>query len=524
LYFKRGGEIGTEKKEIEMRMKMLVSYLLIASALLLLSACGGKQLAVEPVSALGNPGEQVNQLDSEISAARQNQLNVLSPSFFAQAEKNLALAKQNLKKQGEISSILGKVAEARAQLKEAQKYAEISKSALPKAIKARDDARAAEATIFEEDYALAEVNFLELTKAVEVNNLGYAQKFQGRVEESFRVLELRAIKEKTLGDVQNTIEQAAKEGARRVAPELLDAANKELNSVDAFISANPYKKEEMLQKAGTALFNAQRLLEQTRLRNKLKEMSYPQISLWMEDILSQVTTQLAAPDMRNQSLETQVANINGTIGSLQSDRQFLGQQVKNLQGEMAECQQKIEERWASEQRLVSEKKAVEHEKQAAEQERLAAEQRLAAERRFHKMYTEVQNYFGKDEAEVYKQGYQLVIRLRRIQFPVGKAVIMPENYALLSKVQKAIRTFGDPVVVVEGHTDSTGSAATNELLSQKRAEAVKEYFLANQTLPVEKISAVGFGSSRPLASNENEAGRAVNRRIDLILTPTTVKP
>ncbi|MFZ0131215.1 MAG: OmpA family protein, partial [Desulfobacterales bacterium] len=121
--------------------------------------------------------------------------------------------------------------------------------------------------------------------------------------------------------------------------------------------------------------------------------------------------------------------------------------------------------------------------------------------------------------EVYRQGDQLVIRLRGMQFPIGKAVIMPGNYELLSKVQLAIRSFTDPEVIVEGHTDSTGSTEVNQQLSQERATAVKEYLLANDTLPGSSVMAVGYGSSRPLMSNETSDGRAVNRRIDVIITP-----
>jgi outer membrane protein OmpA-like peptidoglycan-associated protein len=96
---------------------------------------------------------------------------------------------------------------------------------------------------------------------------------------------------------------------------------------------------------------------------------------------------------------------------------------------------------------------------------------------------------------------------------------MPDNYDLLSKVQRAIRTFGEPDVIIGGHTDSTGSEEINEHLSQQRADAVRQYFVANETLPYEKIIAVGYGSMRPIASNATESGRATNRRIDVIITP-----
>jgi OOP family OmpA-OmpF porin len=135
------------------------------------------------------------------------------------------------------------------------------------------------------------------------------------------------------------------------------------------------------------------------------------------------------------------------------------------------------------------------------------------------LFSEVHGYFGPEEAEVYKQGNRLVIRLRGIQFPVGKEFIMPSNYALLSKVQRAIRAFGGPDVIIEGHTDSTGSDAINEHLSQQRAEAVREYFVANGTLTYDAISAIGYGSEQPLASNQTAEGRAINRRIDVLIMP-----
>ncbi|MGD8372231.1 MAG: OmpA family protein, partial [Syntrophobacterales bacterium] len=59
----------------------------------------------------------------------------------------------------------------------------------------------------------------------------------------------------------------------------------------------------------------------------------------------------------------------------------------------------------------------------------------------------------------------------------------------------------------------------NDHLSQRRADAVRQYFVANGTLSEDKIIAVGYGSKRPLASNETPEGRAINRRIDVFITP-----
>jgi OmpA-OmpF porin, OOP family len=97
---------------------------------------------------------------------------------------------------------------------------------------------------------------------------------------------------------------------------------------------------------------------------------------------------------------------------------------------------------------------------------------------------------------------------------------MPRNYPLLMKVQRAILAFDEPNVLIEGHTDSTGEKAMNDELSKRRAQAVREYLLANGILPKERIFAEGYGSRKPLAPNETEEGRAINRRIDVVISPS----
>jgi outer membrane protein OmpA-like peptidoglycan-associated protein len=274
-----------------------------------------------------------------------------------------------------------------------------------------------------------------------------------------------------------------------------------LKATDAFISKNPYQKEKMLAKANDALFEAWRCVRVTRQSKKVKTMQPEQITLWYEKALYQTARALSAPDMRNEPFKIQVENILSSITALKQDRNFMVEKVKDQQTEI----DALKKQTAS---LEDKSK-----KKRAEIER------LAAEKKFNKLFGKVRSLFSANEAEVYKQGNQLLIRLRAIQFPVGKYVIMPENYGLLSKVQRAIRIFGEPNVVIEGHTDSTGSDELNEHLSEKRAYAVGQYLIANRTLPADRIVAVGYGSIRPLASNKTAKGRAVNRRIDIIIKP-----
>jgi OOP family OmpA-OmpF porin len=257
----------------------------------------------------------------------------------------------------------------------------------------------------------------------------------------------------------------------------------------------------MQEMANDALFYAQRLVQMNKQSQKIRAMESEEIARRIEAMLHQTTTKLSAPDMRNQPFETQVENMVESVTALEADHNFVIQQTKSQEAQIGDLTKRIA--------------ALEGETQ----EQRAAKERLAAEKKFNQKFSRIQNYFNANEAEVYKQGSQLVIRLKAIQFPVGKDIIIPKNYELLSKVQQSIRTFGEPNVVIEGHTDSTGSDEVNEHLSQQRAEAVRQYLVANQTLPYDHIMAVGYGSMRPLASNETAEGRAINRRIDVIVKP-----
>ena len=488
-------------KNIALAPPPTIFRIMLSFALLSFLACAGHQLEVEPISKSENPQELINQLDNDIALARKNQINVLAPTWFKRADASLKTAKQDLEKGGELSKILDNIATGRAQLRRAEEIAKVSQTTLPNAIKARNMAREAGATKLGRDYADAEERFIELTQAIENNDLNYAQRNQARVVEQFRVVELRAIKIQTIGEVRRLIQNAEKQGLQKIAPQSFAAAQQKLEEADAFITQNPYQKEKMHQLAAEALFMAQRLHIVAQQSEKLEDMEPEQITLWAEGMMYQISENLGAQDMRNQPFEKQLENILATVSAQHADHDFIVENNKKQQSEIEKLQQQIA--------------SLEGESLRDQQEK----ERLLAEKRFNEKLSSIQHYFKPNEAEVYKKENQVIIRLKAMQFPVGQSVIMPENYSLLSKVQRAIRTFGEPDVIIGGHTDSTGSEDLNEHLSQKRADAVRQYFVANGTLPYEKIIAVGYGSMRPLASNATESGRAINRRIDVIITP-----
>ncbi len=99
-------------------------------------------------------------------------------------------------------------------------------------------------------------------------------------------------------------------------------------------------------------------------------------------------------------------------------------------------------------------------------------------------------------------------------FDFDKATIKPQYYSMLDDVVRIIRQNPDLRVEIQGHTDSIGSEAYNMDLSRRRANAVKTY-LVNQGISSARLTTVGYGESRPVATNATKEGRAKNRRVEL---------
>ncbi|OGS19472.1 MAG: hypothetical protein A2219_07740 [Elusimicrobia bacterium RIFOXYA2_FULL_50_26] len=121
------------------------------------------------------------------------------------------------------------------------------------------------------------------------------------------------------------------------------------------------------------------------------------------------------------------------------------------------------------------------------------------------------------EIQVREESRGLVVNLSsQILFAVGKSVIRPEAYKSLDEVAALINAYPENDVLVEGHTDSTGSRARNLSLSSERAWAIYSY-LVKHGVPPARLKPKGYGPERPVASNKTAAARAKNRRVEIII-------
>jgi outer membrane protein OmpA-like peptidoglycan-associated protein len=114
--------------------------------------------------------------------------------------------------------------------------------------------------------------------------------------------------------------------------------------------------------------------------------------------------------------------------------------------------------------------------------------------------------------EIEKSGH---VAVYGIHFDTGKATIQPDSEAVLGEIVKLMQQDADLKLRVEGHTDNQGTAAANQVLSEKRAQAVVAWLTAHQ-ISAARLSAKGLGQTQPVADNTTADGRTKNRRVELV--------
>jgi outer membrane protein OmpA-like peptidoglycan-associated protein len=126
---------------------------------------------------------------------------------------------------------------------------------------------------------------------------------------------------------------------------------------------------------------------------------------------------------------------------------------------------------------------------------------------------------GRDGTTVQRLQNNLNITMKSdVLFDTGSSLIRPGGYDEIARIAEILNRYPQTRVTIEGHTDSAGSESYNMKLSEERARAVGEALVARGVDPG-RVTAVGLGESRPIASNTTESGKQLNRRVSLLLVP-----
>jgi outer membrane protein OmpA-like peptidoglycan-associated protein len=116
---------------------------------------------------------------------------------------------------------------------------------------------------------------------------------------------------------------------------------------------------------------------------------------------------------------------------------------------------------------------------------------------------------------------RMVVTLHGIYFDFDRATIKPESRSAIEDAAEILIQNPTIKVEIQGHTDSVGSDKYNQRLSEKRAQAVVDYLVKETGIDSRRLTAKGYGESRPVADNKTESGRALNRRVEFLILGQT---
>jgi outer membrane protein OmpA-like peptidoglycan-associated protein len=154
-----------------------------------------------------------------------------------------------------------------------------------------------------------------------------------------------------------------------------------------------------------------------------------------------------------------------------------------------------------------------------------AEAKSAHERKVEEIESEIAEEAGKiPETTVRRTNRGVVVSMGGVLFAQGSSQIRREAQPRLEMLAELLKKYPEYKVIIEGHTDSIGSEEANLKISTERAYNFLRYMADREGIPLERLSSVGYGESRPIASNINEAGRRQNRRVDTVILTAPVSP
>jgi OOP family OmpA-OmpF porin len=458
--------------------KLLFGLTLIAAT----SGCASSvQKADIPSNA--NPTEEISKLEADLSYGQNNEFDVLAHNDFQASKDKLATAKEKLKDDKKQEDVLDQIRYSRAYYERAKTTAESRKSKVETVLTARNaalDAGVAKYPALSDEWKDVENDARKLSeKKSEDIDVKDIKSLQNRYAE----LQFQAIKMNFLGDAKAKLVSAKDHKAESRASKTYKQAQIDYAAAETTISANrttPNRFMPEVDRANASAKRLERVMEYTKKDGKnFNEDAAVQLVM-QEDRIHGLDNQL---DRSKETLDRSQENLNRS----RENNVALENQATEMNGKIKAQGQKLS----------------------------AAERQVAMQQAIDSARKE----FKPSEADVYQQGEQLLIRMKSINFATGKSDLPENAEGLLNKVEMIAKDLSASDIMVQGHTDATGSKDRNLKLSEDRAEKVAGYLEKNTELN-SKIATKGYGDTTPLTTNKTKAGRAQNRRIDIVITPS----
>lgn len=443
-----------------------------------------------------------------METAKRVKADILAPKNFAIAIEYYKAAEGYLEKGNKLDDIRMNLGESCAYFQKAIDAVKLAEIIFTKTIKARMDAQFVESDRHSTAiWTEAESKFKEAAGILEDGNINDARQAAATAEKLYRKAELNTIKNYYLSETKVLLKQADDLDVVKYAPKTLADAKKLIHLAEKELNENRYDVDLARSFAWYAKRQAKHAIY---LAGAIKDMqsknqTWEDLMLASEIPLQQISEKIDYVASFDTGLENTTNEIIAYITAYQDSVSGLSLDIY----------------WYKMGLYLQNARITELMNQFGSKvkENTALTQKLADYDKIHTLITGMEHSFSRNEAKVLQDGNDIIIRLVGLKFLSAEATIEQESFALLIKVCDAISSFQGATISVLGHTDSYGSDEQNLLLSKERAEAVKQFILADTNIVISSIESIGFGESKPIANNETESGRATNRRVEVVIHP-----
>lgn len=447
-------------------------------------------------------------VDAARAAAEAANASLLAPRSYVAAVKDYDAADAALTRGRNIEYVRDKAGDSTEMFLKATTAAELAKTVLAQVMKSRQDAANAKAPELSPDiWDDAQREFGAAIRFLERGDLKNARNKDIEATSLYRDAELVSIKAQYLTATRQLLADADRAQVDRYAPITLGRAYELLAEAEKELNENRYDTDRPRNLARQANYEAKHAiyLSSVVLSVRDKDRTVEQVVLDWEKPLQEIAGAADIVPAMSEGYAELTDKLVMFLENQTSGIQSLEQESDAATMRMADMEEEI--------RTLDERLG------GATTERADLIQRLEAQARVKEQFEQVEKMFSRDEARVFREGENVILRLTGLSFESGKSDIDQKNFALLTKLEKAIDVFPRSELVIEGHTDSYGGDLSNQQLSQERAESVRQYMINAMRIESYRLIATGFGETNPVANNETAAGRSRNRRIDIVIKP-----
>lgn len=468
-------------------------------------------LAVVPAAGQ-DVGAQLERIRDAVSEARQTELRLVAPRHLERATEAVREAVARRDRGAPAQRVLEALSRARRALDEARRLRKAAERLLSPALRAREAAVAAGAPEeAPEAWAEAEETLRDAGRALEAGDDGEARERASAAADRYGRAERLGVERRVLGLARRARAGARELAAPERAPRTWRRADSLLARAESALGAalGPegedralVRARELADSADRAFRRASRIAAQADTARSAGG-GVERLVLRYERALGRVADSLRVTGVGPGDPDRMADSALAAVARRAADRSTLRRRLDSIRA-LGRAERRRADSLAAALARASRRLDT-------------LSRRLERRRSREARLREIRALFAEGETRVLTSGDSLMLRLVGMSFPPGETEVPADAHPLLVKVQAAIEKFPGAGVVIEGHTDSRGDESRNRTLSRRRAIAVREWLLSRMPLSADRITATGYGESRPIAPNETEEGRAKNRRIDVIL-------